>query len=71
MRNKFDHLHFDNFLSSKLGKAYFMGLNAKSLEQDEAEGFKGRPEQAETDDYIIPLAKKHNELTKMQAIKYW
>jgi hypothetical protein len=32
MRNKFDHTHFDTFLASKLGKAYFMGLNAKSLE---------------------------------------
>lgn len=27
MRNKFDHYKFNGFLESKLGKAYFMGLN--------------------------------------------
>ena len=25
----------------------------------------------EFEDYILPLAEKHNELTKIRAIKYW
>lgn len=29
MRNKFDHYKFNGFLESKLGKAYFMGLNQR------------------------------------------
>ena len=60
MRNRFDHQRFNQFIDSKSGKAYFMGIKRMQMKGPEGEN-----------DYILPLAKKHQNKSLKENIMYW
>lgn len=68
-------MHFNEFLNSKSGRQYYMGLNTKSMEREEAEAIEQgdvkKMQHLVEDDYTQTLARKHMDKHAKRQIKYW